>query len=70
MTHSTHASDTPTTTLEGIQKARKVLAMWLNNKVKSHNQDKWLDLISVVDSVDGPEDILKVLASYLGVKHD
>ncbi len=57
------------TTLEGIEKAKKVLDMWLNHKVKRHNQDKWLELISVVDSVDDANDILKVLAVYLGVKH-
>lgn len=56
------------TTLENIEKARRVLDMWLNNKVKRHNQDKWLELIGVVDSVDDAEDILKVLAAYLGVK--
>lgn len=56
-------------TLENIEKAREVLDMWINDKVNRHNQDRWLDLISNVDSVDDETDILKVLATYLGVKY-
>ena len=58
-------------TLGDIEKARKVLYMFLKKGgVTRYNQDKYLELISVVDAVDDASDILRVLAFYLGVKHD